>query len=393
MLELLIFVWRYILKDFINKQYNKKTTKLIFLFVIAMVLAYLAGYFYACLVSGQIVPFKVFYNVAFTITDAENYLKIAENGYVTDGIDKYALVFFPMFPLLIRILHTITFLDYPVCSFIISFTSACTSVVLMYKLIKLDYSEDVAFKGAVFYIIYPVSSFLVSGLNEALFMTLLLSTVYFVRKKKYIVAGLFGFMVALTRLPGLCVGALMLAETIMYIIRSVRKKKFKIKILFKQCCMMLMTLMGLGVYLLINYVLYEDCFKFFEYQRDIWYQNVSNPLYVIVEVIFKSQILRGIYKIGISNLVGYILVLIACLYSLYKKIRTSYLVYMFVYFCVCYSASWLLSGARYSLGAFVIFLTAGLFLEKHKKKSKLIYLLSFILFLYTSCLCTNSYIY
>lgn len=381
------------MKEFINGQLNKKSTKLIFLFIIAMILAYIAGYIYACIVSGYMVSFRVFYNIAFTITDAENYLKIAENGYVTEGIDKYTLVFFPMFPLLIRILHTITFLDYPVCSFIISFTSACASVVLMYKLIKLDYSDDVAFKGAVFYIIYPVSSFLISGLNEALFMTLLLSTVYFVRKKKYLLAGLFGFMVAFTRLPGLCVGALMLTETIMYIIRSVHKKKFKIKILLKQCFMMFITLMGLVVYLLINYVLYKDCFKFLEFQREIWYQSISNPFSVIFNTIINLQICQGIYKIGFSNLFACVFILVALLYGANNKIRISYLVYTIVYFWICFSASWLLSGARYSLGAFIIFISAGLFLYKFKRISKVIYVLFFILFIYVSCLCTNSYIY
>lgn len=363
------------------------------LFLLLMVLAYISGFVYINLISSGPVSFSYYFENAFTITDAENYLKIAMQGYVTEGNDRLTLVFFPMFPLMIRMLHTISTLDYMVCSFIISIASSCVSVVLLYKLVLLDYSEEIAEKATLTYILYPVISFMATGLNEGVFMVLLLATVYFVRKKKYIRAGIFGYMTALTRLPGLCIGALMLAETVMYIIRSVKKKRFRIRILFKQCTMMLMTLMGLGTYLLINYHLYGDFFKFFELQRENWFQTVSNPFHVIFDVIIKGQIKSGIIKIGVSNLIACIIIVIASLYALYKKVRVSYLIYTLVYFYVCYSASWLLSGARYSIGAFVTFISAGIFMAYHKRISKVFYPVYFLIFVYVSCLCMNSFIY
>ena len=378
---------------FLKNQLNKKTCKFVIMFLCFMVLAYICGFIYSNIKSVFPISFESFFNSAFTITDAENYLKIAEQGYVTEGNDKYTLVFFPMFPLMIRILHTITFLDYQICSFIISLVSSCISVVLLYKIVKIDYTDEVAEKATFTYILYPVISFLATGLNEGVFMMLLLASIYFLRKKKYLLAGLFGYMVALTRLPGLCVGVIMLVETIMYIYKSGKNNKFRLKVLLKQAVMMLMTLLGLCTYLLINYFLYNDFFKFFDFQEEIWFQTVKNPIYVIFNIIINSQIRMDIIEIGFSNLIACILILASVLYAIYRKVRVSYILYMLVYFWVCYSASWLLSGARYSIAAFVIFISAGIFFTLHKRISKVFYVLYFFIFIYVSCLCTNSVIY
>lgn len=381
------------MKEIIVRQLKNKNTQLILLFTGLMFLGYLAGYIFSYIRSPYGVSIKGFLENAFTITDAENYYKIAVNGYVTEGNDRLLLVFFPMFPLMIRALHCITFIDYDICQYIISFVSSCVSIVLLRKIALLDFSEEKTNNIALVYVMYPVMSFMITGLNEGVFMMFLFSTVYFVRKKKYILAGVFGYMVALTRLPGLCVGALMLVETIMYLIRAYKRKIFSIKIFAKQCTMMLMTLMGLGTYLLINYSLYGEFFKFFEFQRENWYQNVSDPINVIYNTIIKGQIMPGIYEIGISNLIACIVILVAIVYAAVKKVRISYIFYMLVYFWVCYSASWLLSGARYSIGAFVIFISLGIFLTAHKKLKKWFIPFNFVAFIYVSCLCTNSIIY
>lgn len=359
------------------------------MFIMIMIIGYSISWIITNLNGSVYISVRNFLDRAFTITDAKNYIKIAEYGYVTEGNDRYLLVFFPMYPLLIRILHTISFLDYKSCAFIISLVSSCISIVLLYKIALLDYKEDCATNIAMVYIMYPVMSFMVTALNEGLFMMLLFATVYSVRKKKFILAGLFGYMVALTRLPGLCIGALMLYETIYYTVKSIGKRKFKLVVLFKQCVMMLMTILGLCTYLFINYILYNDFFKFFEFQSEIWYQNVSNPIRVIFDVIINGQIKMGLLRLGYSNLIPCILILISVIYAIFVRVRFSYIVYTLVYFWVCYSASWLLSGARYSIGAFIIFISIGIFLSLHKKIRKVFYPVYFVAFLFICYLCTN----
>lgn len=375
--------------EFIKKHYNKPTTKLVLMFILIMIIGYTFSWIITILTDPYKFSLSEFLYRAFTITDAKNYIKIAEYGYTTIGNDKYLLVFFPMYPLMIRILHTITFIDYSLCAFIISLFSSCASVVLLYKVSRIDYKEECATHIAIAYLMYPVMSFMLTALNEGVFMMFLLATVYCIRKKKYILAGLFGYLVALTRLPGLCIGALMLAETIQYIVYAIKKGTLSLKIVIKQCIMMFMTLMGLATYLLINYALYNDFFKFFDYQSEIWYQHVSNPIKVIFEVIIKNQIIDRDLLVGYTNLIACIVILLSIIYSTIKKVRASYIFYMLVYFSVCYSASWILSGARYSIGAFVIFISLGIFLALHKYFRKIFYPLYFTIFLYVTYLCTN----
>ncbi len=72
--------------------------------------------------------------------DATWYLDIAQNGYAKDGEKAIALVFYPLYPMLIRLLGFVTG-DLALAGQIISRVSYCAASILLYELILLDGTE------------------------------------------------------------------------------------------------------------------------------------------------------------------------------------------------------------------------------------------------------------
>lgn len=289
--------------------------------------------------------------------------------------------------------HIITRLDYKDAATLISFVSAYGAAVVFYKMLLLDYCKGKAYNILKFFFISPFIFFTFTRMGESLYLLLLFTTIYFVRKEKYLLAGIFGFMTTATRLPGLAVGVIMLVETAIIIYRDVREKDLKITKYIKMFAMMVTTLCGFLSYLGINYILHKNPFKFLDYQQENWHQEFKNPLYTIENVLINSQLKGGLslnFKVGcsVASLVAISMIIISVIIAMKYEVRMSYIVYMLVYYVVCYSSTWLLSGARYSLGAFVIFIAGGLIASKNKFFENAITVCSTSLMLLFSFVCS-----
>ena len=128
--------------------------------------------------------------------DAEHYLTIARNGY--SGFEP---AFFPLYPLLIRIVGAVTG-SHLIAGLIISNTAAFFALLYLYKLIEHQYNRHVAHR-AVFYVsIFPTAIFFSAVYTESLFFALTVASFYYIRDHKWLTAGIIGFFAALTRVEG-----------------------------------------------------------------------------------------------------------------------------------------------------------------------------------------------
>ena len=339
------------------------------------------------------VDFHIHYKEFANISDVRHYIDIAKDGYVTTGDERLSLVFYPFYPIVIRIVHMITRLDYHTAASVISFAASYSSVFILYRLVQIDYDKKTAFRAAKFYLISPFIFFTFTRMSESLYLLLLFGTIYLLRKGKYIPAGILGFFTAFTRLPGLAVGVIMLTESIAIVYKDIKNGEFAAKKYLKPVVMMIMTLCGFITYLGINYHLYKDPFMFLKYQEENWHQRFTNPVYVIKNVLIDGQ-LKGGYSLNIkigcaaAGLLAIAAILFSIVIAVLIKVRLSYILYMLVYFYVCYSASWLLSGARYSLGAFCIFLVFGVVGAKHRHIDNILTILSPVCMLFFAFVCS-----
>src|SRR3989344_378045 len=145
------------------------------------------------------IPVNQFSLAPWANFDGLHYLSIAINGYTFDGR------FFPLYPFLIK-LFSLPF-NFPEAfiysGFLISNLFFLLSLILFYKLVKMNFSEKVAKESLIWMLIFPTSFFFVSVYSESLFLFLTLLSFYFAQKSKWVFASIAGFFLGITRLTGM----------------------------------------------------------------------------------------------------------------------------------------------------------------------------------------------
>lgn len=128
---------------------------------------------------------------------------IAQSGYR----EKFQYVFFPLYPLLIKVVGSI--LDnYLLAAMAISVGSTYFGLQLLYKLIKMDLDKKIAEKTIFILLAFPTSFFFLTAYSEGLFFFLSVAAFYFLRlrQRNFLLATTFAFLASLTRFAGVSVG-------------------------------------------------------------------------------------------------------------------------------------------------------------------------------------------
>ncbi|MEN6635622.1 MAG: hypothetical protein ABFC56_07230, partial [Clostridiaceae bacterium] len=89
-------------------------------------------------------------------TDSQHYLNIAQNGYVNTGDDRLLIVFFPLYPLLVRGVHFII-QNYLVSGLIVSNLCWVFAAYLLYDLALMDTDKKGALRVLKYLCILPAS--------------------------------------------------------------------------------------------------------------------------------------------------------------------------------------------------------------------------------------------
>lgn len=131
--------------------------------------------------------------------DGGHFRGIAERGYL-----DFQVVFFPLYPLLIKALM---FLGIPSLwgGLIISNLSILAALFFFYKLILLDYDEHIAEKGILFTLAFPTAFYFGTVYSESLFLFLAVASFYYARKKYWLYSLILAGFASATRLMGLAV--------------------------------------------------------------------------------------------------------------------------------------------------------------------------------------------
>jgi hypothetical protein len=127
------------------------------------------------------------------------YLLIAQQGY---KLENGSIVFPPLYPLAIRFFTLFTRGNYLFSALIVSNLFYTLALALLYRLVSLDYSPRVARRTILFLMSFPTAFFLLAGYSESLFLALAIGAILSARQKRYLLAGLSGFLASLCRLQG-----------------------------------------------------------------------------------------------------------------------------------------------------------------------------------------------
>lgn len=304
--------------------------------------------------------------------DTAHYLDIAQRGYsnTTAGERYLRIVFLPFYPLLIR-LFAFVFRNYMLSALIVSNLAYASAAFYLYKLVLLDYPEETALRAVFYFSIFPTAYFLHAGYTESIFLALTIASFYYGRKGRWWLSSLIGMPASLTRITGIILLPALILEYLF-------QKGFNIKNIKKDILWLALISFGFLSYLIVNYFVFGDPFKFLEIQREHWAKILDFPrkgfLVAWGGIWWRSpaeSVLVGWAEV-IFGIFGFFLTIWVSV-----RLRVSYGIYMFTTWLIVTSTSYWLSIPRYTLSMFPLFIALSLF-GKHKEINYLITFISII---------------
>lgn len=304
--------------------------------------------------------FTAFRECFLATGDTPHYIDIAKEGYVAAGEDAKFIVFYPLYPFLMKVVALLV-RDYFAAGIIIS--SVCTGVsgYYLYKLVKEELGAGKASDALLIYVLYPFGSFMVLVLTEGLSMMLVIMCLYYIRKNKWLAAGIIGMLATLAKSQGIALFVPAVYEAIMYM---KDKKKFKV-----QTLAVCMIPVGTFIYLLINKVVQGDWFAFLEHQSAAPWYNTSKWISENI----KTQYEMGIDYPGLALLIYWIQIflyfalIIALFYGIRKKLATSLIAFGGAHIFLSFLHGWLISGPRYMMGCVTMYIIYALVDNRYVK--------------------------
>ncbi len=338
--------------------FRKTLREILPIFAISRVLIFLIG----SLSSLVITHGKFFYRFPppdsvislFNKWDSGWYLNIAENGYFYIPGKESSIGFFPLYPLLIRIFSWI-FLSPELTGFIISNTALLLASIYLFKLINLDYGPDTAIKTVFFMLVSPVSFFFSIIYSEGLFVFLAITAMYYARQKKWMVAGILGFFLSLTRIPGVLIFIPLILEYLDLDFKSFKpKSKIKGDIFY-----LALVPAGLFLFLFYGYAAFGDALVYF-HSKSAWHLQLGSFSSTFKSVKYYSSFYNDIF-------IGALVLAIFLIGNLYfLKARASYIIYSACFLILCLSTGVLEGLPRYVGTIFPLYLGMALLAAKSK---------------------------
>ena len=306
------------------------------------------------------------------VFDSGWYLSIAVHGYSADlssdaatlGQANYA--FFPLYPLLIRGLALIV-RDHYLAGLALSNVFLFLACISLYKLVRLDCDHDTAVASIRYLLVFPVSFILSGVFTESLFLALAIVCFYYAKRGRWLLVGIVGFFLALTKSVGILVFLPMLYE-------YAREKDFKLRGVRPDIGFLLLIPLGLLLFAAHNYFLTGDYLAIVHIQETGWGHQLTNPLLFLINNLRGNNVLLRFEAC-------FTIALLVLLNTFYRRIGFSYwLLAMCAIFLPL--ATTTISMPRYSLVVFPVYIL----LAKLARKSWIDQIMTASLCLLQGCL-------
>ncbi|WP_434340151.1 hypothetical protein [Motilimonas cestriensis] len=306
--------------------------------------------------------------------DSFHYMNIADNGYAAEGKDRYLLVFYPLYPALIAVMEGFV-ADTFYAGVTVSLINLVLSCFFLFKLVLNEFEDEaIAWRAIKYLLLFPFSFFTAIVYTESTFLLMSIACFYYMRQGYWWQAGCFGLLAALTRNHGV----LLLAPMVFEMLRQHQQQwpsdwQQRIKFIAPKLLSLALIPTGILLYLVLNKWVTGDWFRFLDYQKENWHngfgyfaQNISGIFERIQGTNYKM--VAGTWW---PTFIGFFLA-IALIVTSIRKVPSAYVIYSFCYLLISYSPTWLLSGPRYLMGLFPLFIFMALWASKHKSLESLL---------------------
>ena len=284
--------------------------------------------------------------------DSLHYQSLAEHGYTAKGAGRFSIVFYPLYPWLVRAVALVA-RNYLAAAFLVSGAASVFAGLLLRRLAELDNSAAVARQAVWSLFIFPTSYFLHIGYTESLFLALVLGSLLAARTNRWAMAGVLGGLACLTRVNGLVLGPTLLVEAWLQY-RVARRIDWR---------WLWIGAIGAGfaAYLFLNYHIAGNFFAFSPIMEEHWFKKFTPPWVGIYDVWIRSEdtnITEGWHEFT------YIVLGFVCTIWCWCVLRPTYSVWITLNWLLITSTAFVVSVPRYCLTLFPIFILLARLSEK-----------------------------
>ena len=282
--------------------------------------------------------------------DAWHYVGLAELGYTgywEDGRPLF-LVFFPLYPWLVRLVCPLTGHNTMAAGLMVSFLCYSAGCVYLYRLAAWELGKGAARRTVLFLSLFPYAFFFGGVMTEGLFLLTTAAALWHIRRHRWWRAGMWGVLAAMTRMHGLLLIGAAGAE----LVESLGK--------FDGRAILRRLPAALGLQLL-------------QVSACLFHQRTSGAFRLLLHLqnalSYYDEAIR--IQIWIPTLLLFA-AFFALLWYACGRFRSMYTLYAFAYLVLNYSLSWLLSAGRYLSCALPFFLFAAALTEKRPRLTALL---------------------
>lgn len=308
----------------------------------------------------------------FAFWDGQWYQEIANMGYRKLYPIHANYAFFPLYPIVLKNVGIIFAGNLYFAGIFISFLFSFLATLFLYKIFILETEKETALRGILLFLLYPAGIFYLALYNESLFLFLALASIYSARKKYWWMAGIAGFLAALTRPQGVLLFIPVVIEYVVALkeIGGFAGAKELMKKICKQglCIAPLLIPLGLGAFFLYSLYTTRDFFAPIDAQRffsrsEMSFLNVGKVLWKgFVQFShlpwFDFKFSRVDYLASIFSL--------SLLIPVFRRIRLSYACYALTLVFLPLSSGLTMSMMRYGALLFPHFLLLGIITKNRR---------------------------
>jgi len=204
----------------------------------------------------------------FSAWDGEHYLYLSRSGYPSSGQKTHLIAFFPLYPLLIRIL-TFVFVSPHLAGLVVS---SIGSIVghSVFMLFLQDFGLPRAKVWRVMLLLFcsPIAVYFSNLYSEGMYLALSSAFLLCVYRYRFLPAAVVGALAAVTRPPGV----LFVVPYLVRLAEQASKRKIP-----RQAAYGILILSGFFLYLGLNLFLFGDPFHFLAVQGREWHKHLQNP--------------------------------------------------------------------------------------------------------------------
>ncbi|HUL61738.1 MAG TPA: hypothetical protein VLT35_01645 [Methanocella sp.] len=252
---------------------------------------------------------------AWDVWDGHWYINIARDGYSAVPVNQVNMAnyaFFPLYPLLVR-LAAFAVGNYALAGFVVSNVCLLVACYYLYRYVALDEAADraTARRSVRYLLLFPTAFLFSAVLSEALFVALAIACLYYARRGNWLVAGPLGFLVPLTRLPGLAIVVPLAYDYLRQRWPAFPRPDIR-RLASPWLVALLLPPLGLGLWMAFNYHLTGDLLAFVHIQSTWGGKFVLPP----VELVARLDPMNGyIFTGALFTIVALVIMLI-----FYKKV-------------------------------------------------------------------------